>query len=584
MHDVDHPLEEYATHLKAVHAQHVSEYFECLVGRSGVDERENARLVAEFRALESDLAGSKSQRNGWRFAGVAGATVAVASAGVAFSVQGSGYLLLVLTVGAVVFSLSVVRGRLSGIRSQLQQLEHERDAKQAETWAQMEPLNRLHEWNVAPTLFQATFPAVQFDPHVSRARVSDLVSTYGLSPNFGDGRSALFSQSGSLHGNPFVFQRSLHHWIGSRTYSGSLVINWTEQVRDSNGNYVNVRRTQTLTASVVKPYPEFQDRTALIYGHEAVPTLSFGRSPSKLSGLEDGRINDWRKNRKINKVHRQARRDVMTGGGQLTVMSNKEFETLFHATNRDDEIAFRLLFTPMAQQEMVKLLNDRNTGFGDDFTFTKLGPLNILEPQHLDHTRFDGDPRMFHSMDLAEARRFFGTFHAEYFRSLYFSLAPLLTIPLYREKRSIPGPDSQSGWVETCEWEHEAMANLFGDDVFQHPDAITRSLLKTTSTRVAPSVHAVDVTAHGYGGIARVDYVPVRGGDGNVHAVPVHWTEYYGVQARRGMLIGVVETDHSGSADTQNAALQQAWNGLLRQYDVDASVMRGHLAGALLGG
>lgn len=582
--DLDHPLDEYATHLKDLHARNASEYFEGLVHSSAVDEQENARLVAEVRALETAVARSKVLRNRWRSAGVAGVSLALASVAVAFSVKGAAYLMLVPAVGAVLFTLFQVRGRLAGIRSQMQQLEPQRDAKRDEAWAQMEPLNRLHAWGVAPTLFQATFPAVQFDSHVSSARLGDLVANYGLSPDFGDGRSVLFSQSGSLEGNPLVFQRSLDHWMGTRAYSGSLVIYWTERVRNAEGRYVVVQRSQTLTASVVKPYPEFQERTRLIYGHEAAPALSFSRRPSKLSGLDDGRFNDWRKNRQVKKVGRQARRDVMTGDGQLTVMSNREFEALFNATDRDDEIGFRLLFTPLAQGEMVKLLNDRITGFGDDFAFTKRGAVNIVEPRHLDHTRFDGDPRMFHSLELAEARRFFNAFHADYFRSLYFSLAPLLTIPLYRERRSIPGADSQYNVLETCEWEHEAMANLYGEAAFKHPESITRSLLKTTSTKIAAAVRSVDVTAYGYGGIARVDFIPMRGGDGRVHEVPVPWTEYFGVQARRTMLSGVVKSHHADAADSLDAALEQDWNNALRRYGVEPgnSMMRGALAGHLL--
>jgi hypothetical protein len=584
MHDLDHPLDEYALHFKETHSKHVSEYFEALVRRSGVNEQENAKTVAEFRALETEIGANSSLRNTWWLAGGAALIVAVAATAVAFSSRGPAYLLLLLTIGAVVFLLTLVRGKLSETKSRLQQLALQRDMKRDEAWAQMEPLNRLHTWNVAPTLFEAAFPAVQLDPYVSRARVSDLVSTYGLSPEFSDGRSAVFSQSGAFNDNPLVFQRSLHHWIGTRTYSGSLVIHWTERTRDSNGNYINVRRSQTLTASVIKPHPEFEERTALIYGHEAAPNLSFSRNPSKLSGLDEGWITDWRKTRKIKKIERQARRDVMTGDGHLTVMSDKGFEALFHATNRDDETAFRLLFTPLAQREMVKLLNDRSVGFGDDFALTKLGPINIVQPQHLDKTRFDGDPRRLHSMDLAEARRLFTTFHAEYFKSLYFSLAPLLTIPLYREKRTVPHAEDQTSQLETCEWEHESVANLLGEARFQHPQAVTRSLLKTTSTKIAPAVSAVNVTAHGYGGVSRIDYVPVRGGDGNVHAVPVHWTEYYAVQAWRTMLVGVVESDQSDGSDSRSTDLQQQWNEVLHHYGIDEkeTVARGPIACALL--
>ncbi len=396
----------------------------------------------------------------------------------------------------------------------------------------------------------------------------------------------LFPQSGSLGGNPFVVQQSLRHWMGTKTYSGSLVIHWTERVRNADGRYATAHRTQTLTASVVKPAPVYEEGTALVYGHEAAPTLSFSRRPSSLSGMGDGRVADFLINRRIGKVQRRARRAVTTGQTQFTVMSNEEFEALFDATDRNDEVAFRLLFTPLAQQEMVHLLGDQTTGFGDNFSFTKQGTANVVESEHLQATRLDGDPRMFHSLEIAEARTIFQTFHEHYFRSLYFSLAPLLTIPLYREQRSVPHPVEESDVPEPAEWELEAMANLIGEAAFQHPDSITRNVLKTTSAQIAPNVRSVDVTAHGYGGIRRVDYVRVWGGDGRFHAVPVPWTEYYGVQAWRRMLVGVVQPHDPDGADVLDAALVPDWHSALAQNGADPadSVMRGALAACLLRG
>jgi hypothetical protein len=34
------------------------------------------------------------------------------------------------------------------------------------------------------------------------------------------------------------------------------------------------------------------------------------------------------------------------------------------------------------------------------------------------------------------------------------------------------------------------------------------------------------VSAHGYYGVPRVDYISMHGGDGHMHNVPVDWTEY----------------------------------------------------------
>ena len=106
-----------------------------------------------------------------------------------------------------------------------------------------------------------------------------------------------------------------------------------------------VHRHETLNASVNKPYPEYGDRAAVIYGSEAAPDLSFTRAPSKLSGLEDGVINNWRKRRAVQGARSDQSRDLKHGKG-FTVMANAEFDALFGATDRDHEVQFRLLVHP----------------------------------------------------------------------------------------------------------------------------------------------------------------------------------------------------------------------------------------------
>lgn len=92
-------------------------------------------------------------------------------------------------------------------------------------------------------------------------------------------------------------------------------------------------------------------------------------------------INDWRIGRAVKQLESKSR-DLDHGGG-FTVMANREFDALFAATDRDHEVQFRLLFTPLAQQEMLKLLRDKTDGYGDDFGFTKRGMVNFVMPDHM---------------------------------------------------------------------------------------------------------------------------------------------------------------------------------------------------------
>ena len=59
------PVDQYRTEFRDAHARHTSEYFEAVVRKSGVDEAANAKTVAEFRAIEQQMAGVSSRITWW---------------------------------------------------------------------------------------------------------------------------------------------------------------------------------------------------------------------------------------------------------------------------------------------------------------------------------------------------------------------------------------------------------------------------------------------------------------------------------------------------------------------------------------
>jgi hypothetical protein len=580
MPEFDEPIDDYVSFFKDEHARNVNEYFEDLLKKSGVNEQENIELNTQLRELNQNVSSSTSSRGHWKFGRIAAIIAAIALAGVAIGQQGFYFLCLIPAAGLVYLLIKKINPEISQLNEKVDALTHDRDVKSNETWAQMEPLNQLYTWDMATKLFMKTFPLVNFDLFISSDRLADLQNNYELSPTFNDGRSMFISQSGSFKGNPFVIARYKQHWIGSKTYYGTLVITWTETIRDANGNWVNVQRSQTLTASVVKPFPEYHVGTTIVYGHETAPDLTFSRTPSNLSGLSDGMLNNWKKDHAVKKVEKQARKAVKSGDSGLTVMSNKEFEALFNATNRDNEVEFRVLFTPLAQQEMVKLLNDKEAGFGDDFAFSKSGMVNFVAPSHLSEISFDCDPGRFKAQEIAQARSFFNSYQNDFFKSVYFGFAPLWTIPMYREKRSIPLHGEESH--ESSFWEHEAIANLIGQERFKHPSSVTENILKT-SAHSSGSTKQVTVTAHGYEGIPRVDIIPMLGGDGRMHPVPVPWTEYIAVSQDSTMLVGSI-SNRNHDDDSADEKLQSGWESELKKRGIGAenTFVRGAIAAALL--
>ncbi|WP_332851672.1 MAG1210 family protein [Duganella sp. S19_KUP01_CR8] len=531
--DVHEPLEQYAAEFKTAHIDNTSNFFEDLVRQSGVDADANARTVQQLRLLEKQAGGASSTNKWWRV--LRGVLIAATLVALLYIYMEYSWPWMLAPTAAFLPAIYWLNRTINDSYARLKALEQARDAKRAEAWGQMAPLNRLFDWDIAAKLVQKTLPRLAFDPYFSNGRMTELRNSFGWSGDLGGDESIVFSHSGVLNGNPFILARTLTHWMGSRTYHGSLDISWTEQVRGADGKYRTETRRETLRASVEQPYPEYGNQTFIVYGNEAAPDLIFSRSPSKLSKLEDGFFDRMRKNRAIKKLEKKSR-DVGEGK-TFTVMSNREFDALFDATDRNHEVQFRLLFTPLAQQEMLKLLQDDLVGYGDDFEFRKTHMINIVEPEHMRETDVGGEPEKFHAYELAHARTFFNTYHNDFFRSFYFGIAPLLAIPLYQQHRPHSDIYKDTYTSKSCFWEHEAIANYHGEAVFKHPDCVTRSILKTTSENDADGSQRVRVVASGYGSVERVDHVSVRGGDGHSHRVPVHWTEYYDVRHASAMMV-----------------------------------------------
>lgn len=126
------------------------------------------------------------------------------------------------------------------------------------------------------------------------------------------------------------------------------------------------------------------------------------------------------------------------------------------------------------------------------------------------------------------------------------------------------------------------MANLIGQQNFRHPESVTENILKT-SAHGSGATKSVTVTAYGYEGIGRVDVIPMVGGDGNVHGVPVPWTEYLDVSRDETMVVGAV-TNHVHDDDSEDQNLQSGWQKALNDHGIssDQVLVRGAIAAALL--
>ncbi len=562
--DVYEPLAKYRDEFREKFAQLVREKFKSLTDTSKVDVPANRRLVAEIKNLEAKAESERTKK------GCFGCLMALGFVGGVGAIIGAVVVRESDPDSAGLWSLGAVVGIGLGVAmiplfnkaaQLLANLEAVIASKKKVAWKQLEPLNRLYTWDVTVKLIEATVPRLAFDPYFTAERLTSLHAQFGWDDSFNEGKSIIFAQSGVINGNPFVFGQYLDMEWGEKTYEGTREISWTEWEEGADGKKHRVRRYETLYAHVTKPIPVYSEQKLLIYGNDAAPNLSFSRQPSGLSGDDADLFDRMKRKWRLSRLKSYSRN--LTDKSNFTLMGNHEFETWFHAKDRDNEVEFRLLFTPVAQTQMLNLMKDREIGYGDDFSFIKQQKVNMLLSQHLNRAVIDTDPAQFRNWDYDAASANFIRFNERYFKDVYFSLAPILAIPLYQQMRT--HEDIWKGVLKqraASFWEHEAIANYHGEKRFQHPSCVTRSILKTSVLKREGGKSTVAVTAFGYRGVDRVDYESVWGGDGKCHKVPVHWTEYLPVKRTSSVIISEQpspdETLHRKMAASRNAAYRRS--------------------------
>ena len=70
-------------------------------------------------------------------------------------------------------------------------------------------------------------------------------------------------------------------------------------------------------------------------------------------------------------LHKKAERDIKNGkSNPFTPLANSEFELLFGAYNRNNNVQYHTIFTNVAQLNFTKLIKSTD-GFGDDYNKKK---------------------------------------------------------------------------------------------------------------------------------------------------------------------------------------------------------------------
>lgn len=548
--DLLEPLSLYKRSLKTEFHQHAEDYFEELVTKSHVDVEGNKQTVKEYKDALAKLEVAKKKANKTRslktFLIVLTVLLfIVAALFIYFAVTQQvlslfwDIVIAVCAVGlAVLFIVLLVKKikvKLKKQQALCDELTNIANEKYAVAQAQMACLNRIFDWNAHVEIVKRSTDVLKIDRYFDIQRYHYLQENYGLEDEIDEHISTDMIMSGEIVKNPFLLVRQLNQTMSSKTYTGTLTITWTEVVRDSNGKSQTVHRSQVLHASVIKPYPAYDYKTFLVYGNEAAKDLHFSRSPSGASGLSEKQIESKVK-KGIKDLKKKSKKDLQKGNNGFTALGNEEFDVLFGATNRDNEVEFRLLFTPLAQKSLLEIIKSKEP-YGDDFYFLKDGPLNFITSNHSQNQDYYGNPARYISYDLEESKKMFINYNDNLLQALFFDLAPLLCIPLYQQHEPNDFEPYEVYNQNFTSYELEVLSNSFDPSIFKHPESATPVILKSNFQGKCGTADITTIKAFSFRTEERIDYVSVYGGDGRYHNVPVPWTEYIPVDYETPMVV-----------------------------------------------
>ena len=537
-------MDEYVNTFAPRFRQVAKDTFAQLSKEAGVDINANRQTCKQLYKAQGDLKSVKSKLCWTIFlcvvmwGGAIGGGIAIYNMYDSFE----SWEIVLIAIGiatALLLLFWKIQPLIKRLKSERNGLIEKTTKLEKEAWQQMAPLNRLYDWDILTRMMTQTVPKLEFDSYFTTQRLADLQEVYGWDGTFNQERSVIYSHSGLINGNPFVLCRTRKMEMGTKTYYGHKTIYWTTRERGSDGKMHTVRHSETLTASVTAPYPGYYEKTRLIYGNTAAPDLKFYRKQSGLANCEGSLSYRWQR-RKL----RKKSRDLTNN--DFAMMTNEEFEVAFDTSNRNSNQQYALLFTPLAQANMLKLLKDNSASYGDDFDFEKNCMINTILPDHIQSIDLDMNPHQYQNFDYDKAEKDFYDINAQYFRAIYFCFAPLLCVPMYQQIRSqenIYGRDMQR---HSAFWEHEALANFWGQDHFKHPQCVTDCILKTKKEQTSGDSSSVTVYAYGYRVEQRISYITKWGGDGRTHKVPVYWNEYLPVTGKRRM--DIAEDNHYDDA------------------------------------
>lgn len=510
------PLEEYENKFKSFHLEKTNEYFENLVSKAKINIEENRKTIKEINDIEELKKSINKKLKWWKFLRV----------------------ILFITLILIPLAIFKINPIIKKIKLELDELTNKKLQLYNTSKVQMEPLNSLFSNNDCLNIIESVLPNIEFNKIFSLNQEKYMSKNFDFKEKTSNDQSTINALSGFYNDNPFLFEERRIQKMGTQVYHGYRTIYWTERYRDSNGRLRTRTRSQTLHATVTKPKPIYEKKVMLSYCSQAGPELSFSREAGNVDEKSERQIEKHIKKgeKELKKITDKAIKENRS----FVSMSNTEFEVLFNAIDRNNEVQYRTLFTPLAQTNMVDLILDKQQ-YGDDFYFYKKNRTSKIITNHSQERTLVLSPNVYMSNSYDEIKTNFTSKNQKFFEEVYFDFAPIFAIPIYQEKPMIGLKDYDN--LNRCYSfkEYEVLANKLEQSLVSNNDAKTKNIIKCKTVNSKNNIDEIVVTAYSFDTIEHTEFVPVFGGDGRLHNVAVIWKEYIPIETESFFYVSTIE-------------------------------------------
>lgn len=346
----------------------------------------------------------------------------------------------------------------------------------------------------------ASLPGFELFGYLSRHTEDQFRQAYSYFPVVGEQVGCRHVHVGVLNPNPFMARFSTSVTMQEKTYTGSKVIK-VKVPTYVNGKRRIVNQNQIISASISKPAPVYQDHNHIFLCSNVARDLSFFRKESGLlSSFQDKYCN--------------------------VDLINKDFNRVFINYRFDNQQQFRLLFTPLAQEQIaksIKFINSISHWIG----FEKRREIFSIRSDMLGQFRniISTDIAELSFNNFSEFRRRIVAMSDEAFKFLFLSMSPLLSIPILQRLKDQRAVDALSLRGPPSDSFLEAMAYWIGEKYFKYPDSRTQNIFEATSRLRPDGSLDVLLAAHGFNTINRRSWGYTYA-NGKRHRVPIDWVEY----------------------------------------------------------